>query len=143
MSLQSFQPPASGPDSIGRSAMKPVTVVLAVPDPTINDMLLNSLRAHFRVVLPAGNAEQIRPAILKYRADVVLMDLESFSVKEIAALGQGFPALSVVCVHRLADDALWSAALSAGALDCCHTSDVRGIVMAVNREGRLAQGHAA
>ena len=143
MSLQSSQPPVSGTDSIGRSAMKPVTVVLAVPDPTLNDMLANSLRAHFRVVLPAGNLEQIRPAVLKHRADVVLMDLESFSVNEIVALRQAFPALSVICVHRLADDALWSAALSAGALDCCHTSDIRGIVMAVNREGHLAQGHAA
>ena len=123
--------------------MKPVTVVLAVPDPTLNDMLANSLRAHFRVVLPAGNLEQIRPAVLKHRADVVLMDLESFSVNEIVALRQAFPALSVICVHRLADDALWSAALSAGALDCCHTSDIRGIVLAVNREGHLAQGHAA
>ena len=123
--------------------MKPVTVVLAVPDPTLNAMLLNSLRAHFRVVLPVGEPEQIRPAILKHRADVLLMDLESFSVNEIAALRQAFPDLSVVCVHRLADDALWSSALSAGALDCCHTSDVRGIVMAVNREGSIAQGHAA
>jgi len=123
--------------------MKPVTVVLAVPDPTLNEMLANSLRAHFRVVLPAGNLEQIRPAVLKHRADVVLMDLESFSVNEIVALRQAFPALSVVCVHRLADDTLWSEALSAGALDCCHTSDIRGIVLAVNREGHLAQGHAA
>src|SRR3954469_10985850 len=85
VSLQSFQPPASGTVSIGRSAMKPVTVVLAVPDPTVNDMLLNSLRAHFRVVLPAGNPEQIRPAIVKHRADVLLMDLESFSLDESRA----------------------------------------------------------
>lgn len=143
MSLQSFKPPASGTDSLGRSVMKPVTVVVAVADPTASDMLLNSLRAHFRVVLPAGNPEQVRPSILKHRADVLLVDLESFSVDQITALRQVFPELSVVCVHRLPDDALWSAALSAGALDCCHTSDVRGIVMAVNREGRLAQGHAA
>src|SRR5438105_5029262 len=123
--------------------MKPITVVLAVTDPIATEMLLNSLRAHFRVVLPAATADQIRPAILKHRADVVLIDLESFSVNEITALRDAFPSLAVVCVHRLADDALWSSALSAGALDCCHTSDIRGIVMAVNREGSLAQGHAA
>jgi DNA-binding NarL/FixJ family response regulator len=123
--------------------MKPVTVVLAVANPVSSEMLLTSLRAHFRVVLPAAEAEQIRPIILKHRADVVLMDLESFPVDEITSLQQDFPGVAVICVHRLADDALWSAALAAGALDCCHSSDVRGIVMAVNREGRLAQGHAA
>jgi DNA-binding NarL/FixJ family response regulator len=143
LSLQSFQPPASGTDSLGRSAMKPVTVVLAVADPVSSETLLTSLRAHFRVVLPTSEAEQIRPAILKHRADVVLMDLESFSVREVSSLRRDFPGVAIVCVHRLADDAVWSAALAAGALDCCHSSDVRGIVMAVNREGRLAQGHAA
>jgi DNA-binding NarL/FixJ family response regulator len=123
--------------------MKPVTVVLAVADPHSSEMLLSSLRAHFRVVLPAPKTEQIRPAIVKHRADVVLMDLESFPITHVSSLQQDFPGVAIVCVHRLADHALWSAALSAGALDCCHSSDVRGIVMAVNREGRLAQGHAA
>jgi DNA-binding NarL/FixJ family response regulator len=143
MSLQSSQPPVSGTGSLGRSAMKPVTVVLAVADPVSSEMLLTSLRAHFRVVLPAPQAEHMRPVILKHKADVVVMDLESFPVSEVASLQRDFPGVAVVCVHRLADDALWSSALAAGALDCCHSSDVRGIVMAVNREGRLAQGHAA
>ena len=123
--------------------MKPVSVVLAVTDPVTSDSLLSSLRGHFRVVVPAADLEQIRPTVLKNRADCVLMDVESFPVNEIAKLREEFPSLSVVGIHRLADDAIWTATLAAGALDCCHTSDVRGIVMAVTRQGKLAQGHAA
>jgi AmiR/NasT family two-component response regulator len=123
--------------------MKPVTVVVAVPDPIASDTLTASLRSHFRVVLPVAGFVETRPAILKHRADVVVVDLESTSVGEIAVLLQEFPALSLVCIHRLADDRLWSAVLAAGALDCCHPSDIRGIVLAVTRQGRIAQGHAA
>jgi len=123
--------------------MKPVTVVVAVPDPITCESLTASLRSHFRVVLPIAEFVETRATILKHRADVVVADLESTSVREIAGLLQEFPALSLVCIHRLADDRLWSAALAAGALDCCHPSDIRSIVMAVSRQGRIAQGHAA
>jgi DNA-binding NarL/FixJ family response regulator len=123
--------------------MKPVTVVVAIPDPNTNEALTTSLRSHFRVVLPTATLDEVRPSVLKHRADVVVLDLESTSLAEIASLLREFSALSVVCIHRLADDALWSAALAAGAIDCCHPSDIRGIVMAITREGRIAQGHAA
>ncbi len=142
MSLQSSQPPVSGLDSLESSAMKPVTVVIAIPDSGTNDALTASLRSHFRVVLPA-TPDHIRSAIVKHRADVLLLDLEATAPEAIRSLLGEFAAISVVCIHRLADDRLWSAALAAGALDCCHPSDVRGIVMAVNRDGKLAQGHAA
>lgn len=122
--------------------MKPVTVVVAIPDSSTNDALTASLRSHFRVVLPA-TPDHIRTTIVKHRADVLLVDLESTAPDAIRSLLDDFGAVSVVCIHRLADDRLWSAALSAGALDCCHPSDVRGIVLAVNRDGKLAQGHAA
>ena len=122
--------------------MKPVTVVVALPDPNTSESLTASLRSHFRIVLPVLKVD-IRPAILKNRADVLLLDLESTPVADIRSLLQEFAAISVVCVHRLADDRLWSAALAAGALDCCHPSDIRGIVLAVTRQGRIAQGHAA
>jgi DNA-binding NtrC family response regulator len=123
--------------------MKPVTVVVAVLDPSTKEALTNSLRSHFRIVLPTAALDEVRPSVLKYRADVVVIDMESTSMGELASLQREFAALSVVCVHRLADDQMWSSALAAGALDCCHPSDIRGIVMAVSRQGKIAQGHAA
>ena len=122
--------------------MKPVTVIVSLPDPSTSESLTTSLRSHFRIVVPVGT-DEVRPAILKNRADVLLLDLESTPIADIGSLLQEFAAISVVCIHRLADDRLWSAALAAGALDCCHPSDIRGIVLAVTRQGRIAQGHAA
>src|SRR5438067_13290873 len=103
MSLQDLQPPVSGTDSLGCFAMKPVTVVVAVPDPITNDALSSSLRSHFRVVLPVPGLDEMRPSLLKHRADVAVVDLESTSVDQIASLLHEFSALSVVCIHRLAD----------------------------------------
>jgi len=143
MSLQDLQPPVSGTDSLGCFAMKPVTVVVAVPDPITSEALSSSLRSHFRVVLPVAGLEQVRPSVSKHRADVIVVDLETTPVDEISSLLREFSELSVVCIHRLADDRLWSSVLAAGALDCCHPSDIRGIVLAVNRDGKFAQGHAA
>ena len=94
-------------------------------------------------MLPVAGLEQVRPSVSKHRADVIVVDLETTPVDEISSLLREFSELSVVCIHRLADDRLWSSVLAAGALDCCHPSDIRGIVLAVNRDGKFAQGHAA
>jgi hypothetical protein len=51
--------------------------------------------------------------------------------------------VEIVCTHRLADDRMWSAALGVGAVDCCHPSDVRGIVLAANRTQIMARTTAA
>src|SRR3954462_813431 len=96
MSLQDFQPPVSGTDSLGCFAMKPVTVVVAVPDPITSEALSTSLRSHFRVVLPVAGLEQVRSSVLKHRADVVVLDLESTPVHEITSLLREFSSVSVV-----------------------------------------------
>jgi hypothetical protein len=45
-------------------------------------------------------------------------------------LHREFPHVQLVCTHRIPDEAMWAAALTGGALDCFHTSDVRNIVAA-------------
>ena len=65
------------------------------------------------------------------------------SLSAIDQLRREFRNLEIVCTHRLADERLWSAALGAGAVDCCHPSDVRGIVLAANRTAIMARTTAA
>jgi hypothetical protein len=48
-----------------------------------------------------------------------------------------------VCTHRLADERMWTDALAAGAADCCHSSDVRAIVMAASNVKPVSHAHAA
>ncbi len=52
---------------------------------------------------------------------LAIIDVENAGFEEIHKLHLEFPHLSIVCTHRLADDAMWAEALSAGASDLCDT----------------------
>jgi hypothetical protein len=54
-----------------------------------------------------------------------------------------FPATAFVCVHRLADDCMWAQALAVGAVDCCQSNDVRGILLASARHMGAEPAHRA
>src|SRR4051794_41148750 len=123
--------------------MKPLNVVVAQYDSSSAEALANSLQQHFRVVAIALNLDEVRSAIPKHRADVAVLDLETATLDEIAALRREFASLEIVCTHRLADDRLWTQALAAGANDCCHPSDVRSIVFAASRTVPMARSTAA
>src|SRR3974377_2119041 len=63
----------------------------------------------------------IRETVARLRAQLAVVDLEVVSFSELGELCKEFPATAFVCIHRLAADALWGAALSAGAgVGCPH-----------------------
>jgi len=78
-----------------------------LPNKRVSGRRTASLRRISAWCCPFAEFVETRTTILKHRADVVVADLESTSVSEIAGLLQEFPALSLVCIHRLADDRLW------------------------------------
>lgn len=123
--------------------MKPLTVVVAHRDPQSAEALAASLHHHFKSVHIARDCAELSHAVAKNRADLLVVDLELASFAEIERLRRELPATAVVCTHRLADEELWARALQAGAVDCCHTSDVRSIVLAADREHTLARSSAA
>jgi DNA-binding NarL/FixJ family response regulator len=123
--------------------MKPLTVVVAYGDPKSAEALAVSLRHHFKAVYVARDLEEARGAVPRHRADLLVIDLELASLAAVEQLRRDLPATAVVCTHRLADKNLWSRARAAGALDCCHTSDVRSIVLAADREHGIAASDVA
>lgn len=122
--------------------MKPLNVVIA-QDPRSAELLATSLHEHFKSINLAADSAELRHAIAKNRADVAIVDLELTNLLQVDELRREFPGLTVVCTHRLADEEMWSAALAAGAQDCCHPSDVRSIVHAANRTQVMARTTAA
>ena len=62
-----------------------------------------------------------------------VVDLELIGIPELKQLCAQFPSTAFVCIHRLADDRMWSEALAAGAVDCCCSSDMHGILLASER----------
>ena len=63
--------------------------------------------------------------------------------EQVQQLTRQFSATKIVCTHRLADEKMWAEALAAGAADCCHSSDVRAIVLAASNIKTFAHAHAA
>jgi Response regulator containing a CheY-like receiver domain and an HTH DNA-binding domain len=79
-------------------------------------------------VYVARTPEEVRSAVPKHRADVVIADLEVLGLSEIEQLHKDFDHLSIVTTHRVADEELWAQSLQAGAVDCCYPSDLRTIL---------------
>jgi DNA-binding NarL/FixJ family response regulator len=123
--------------------MKPLNVVLAIADGITAQNLAASLHMHFRDIAVARSLDDLRHAIPKHRADIVVIDLETLTLEDFSSVRGEYPTIQIVCTHRLADEKLWSTALALGALDCCHPSDVRSIVLAAAGIPLMQHGHAA
>ena len=99
--------------------MEPLCVVLYQNDPRTAQTLAVSLSQHFESVYLAGTYQEVRPAVERHRAEAVVMDLETSGPDEVDRLHRQFPDLCIVGTHRLADDKLWTEAMSLGASDIC------------------------
>jgi hypothetical protein len=122
--------------------MLSLNVVLAQHDPTAASTLLNNLRGQCRAVA-VSRKDELRREIMKSRAEVAVLDLEMFSLPEVAGICNEFKNVSIVCTHRIADEEIWTKVMNAGAEDCCLPSDVNGILFAVRRYAARARGAAA
>lgn len=123
--------------------MRPINAVLAHHDAISSQRLAESLKREFRNLAVAGTHHELRSAVARLRAPFAVVDLELIGLQELRQLCREFPATAFVCVHRLADDAMWSEALAAGAADCCHPDDLRGILMASDRYVVLSRTRVA
>src|SRR5215831_16526259 len=104
--------------------MRPVSAVVVHKDPALAENLANSLRQHFRFVCAVSSPEAARAQVQQHKAQLIVVDLETASLKQLRALCEACPSMAIVCTHRLADERLWLEALGAGATDCCRDSDV-------------------
>jgi hypothetical protein len=62
--------------------------------------------------------------------DLIVLDLELATLHELRMLCVDFPTSQVICTHRLADDAMWTSALNAGAMDFCDCLTLKRILNA-------------
>ena len=123
--------------------MRPFNAVIAHQDSASAQSLAASLMKEFRNLLVAKSAQELRSNVARFRAPFAVVDLELVGMAQLKELCREFPATAFVCIHRLADDRMWAEALAMGAVDCCHPSDLRGILGAAERYIVLSRGKAA
>jgi DNA-binding NarL/FixJ family response regulator len=123
--------------------MRPINVVLAHHDAVAVDRLAVSLGKQFRNLAIAKSAGEVASTVARLRAPFAVVDLELVGYAELQHLCAEFPTTAFVCIHRLADDRMWSNALAMGAVDCCHSSDLQGILLASERYVVLSRTRSA
>jgi hypothetical protein len=122
--------------------MRPINVVLAHHDQGSAEHLAASLGKQFRNLTVAKSPSEIKSQVARFRAPFAVVDLELVKLTELKELCRQFPATAFVCVHRLADDQMWSEALASGAVDCCNAADVHGILLASEKYVVLRRSHS-
>jgi DNA-binding response OmpR family regulator len=118
------------------------SVVVFERDPKVARYLALGLRPHFSVQV-IQSREELRERLSGKHPEVMVLDLEDCQLTEIAKLHRDFPALPIICTHRIPDEEMWMAALAAGASDVCPADDVGTLLTSVLRCMSLARGTAA
>src|SRR5271166_6411206 len=98
--------------------MPPIHVVLARHDPAQSDSLVRLIQQQFLNLATVNSAEEARNAIARTRASLAVVDLEVVGLSQLGELCREFPATAFVCIHRLADDDMWSRSLAASPATC-------------------------
>jgi len=113
--------------------MSPVRVVFANPSQELPKSLLSVTRRELPNFATVHATAEMREMVPRLRAQLAVVDLEMISFQELAELCREFPATAFVCIHRLADDAMWAQSLAAGAVDCCSAADLPWILQNAER----------
>jgi DNA-binding NarL/FixJ family response regulator len=123
--------------------MQAQNLVLLQCDSVVAQSLVAALSSSFRSIHHVSSLDEVRSSIAKHRASIAILDIEKASFSDVECLSHDFPAASIVCTHRCADEEMWTAALNAGAADLLPSCDTRGIVRAALKTGATARCAAA
>jgi DNA-binding NarL/FixJ family response regulator len=120
----------------------PQSVVVLEQDPGVARSLAGGLRAHFSVHV-IRSREELRDKVARNRPEAVVFNIEYWCLSDVENLHRDFPALPIVCTHRIPDEEMWMAALEAGASDVCPTDDVANVLTSVLRSTAISRTAAA
>jgi DNA-binding response OmpR family regulator len=107
------------------------SVVVLESDPQVAQLLASKLSSQFDSVHLAHSQAELRERIATDQPRALLLDMEHSPLTEVRNLHHDYPSLPIVCVHRIADESLWIAALEAGASDVCHSDEVQNALASV------------
>ena len=117
------------------------SVVVLEKDPGVARSLMGGLGAHFSVHLTDSH-EALRENVTRTHPKAVVLNIEHWRLSDVERLHNDFPQLPIVCTHRIPDEEMWMAALSAGACDVCPADDVNNVLSSVLRSTAVPRSAA-
>jgi len=104
--------------------------------------LASGLCPHFAVHV-IESRDELHEYVAKGRPEALVLNIEHWRLSDVENMHRDFPALPIVCTHRIPDEEMWMAALEAGASDVCAADDVDNVLTSVLRNLGLARTAAA
>src|SRR3954451_25218789 len=114
------------------------SIVLLEKDPGVAQSLAGGLEDHFSVNV-TGTHEQLRDNVALNRPQAVSLSLEHWPLTDVERLHDEFPHVAIVCTHRIPDEEMWMAALSAGACDRCPPDHVSNVLISILRSTAVSR----
>jgi hypothetical protein len=105
-------------------------IVILQNDPAWAARLLALMKLVSPTVRTVQSVAELKKLAARFPIRVGVLDLDLVPLQDISGLRRQY-GLEIVCTHHAPDDAMWTAALGAGALDCCFVGDASGICRAI------------
>jgi hypothetical protein len=105
-------------------------IVILQNDPARAERLLATMKSVSSNVRTVQSVAELKKLAARSSIRVGVLDLGLVPLQEISGLRRQY-GFEIVCTHHAPDDAMWTAALGAGALDCCFVGDAPGICRAI------------
>ncbi|HTW32063.1 MAG TPA: hypothetical protein VMD76_10305 [Candidatus Sulfotelmatobacter sp.] len=118
------------------------SIVVLEADPKLAQSLAGGLRPHFSVHLTRSR-EELRERLANNHPEAVVLNMEYSRLADVQSLHRDFPAVPIVCTHRVPDEEMWMAAMEAGASDVCPVDDIDNVLTSVRRSMALSRSAAA
>jgi hypothetical protein len=107
-------------------------VVILQDNPARAEDLVSQIKSVSDAVFIVQSLPELQVLALQFSIQIGVLDLGLVSFEEIAGLRRQL-GMEIVCTHHTPDDAMWTEALDAGALDCCFDDDGPAICRAIRQ----------
>ena len=105
-------------------------IVILQNDPERAKNLIASVQSVSDGVFAVQSLVELRKLAARAALRVGILDLDVVTFPDVARLRKQL-GIEIVCTHHAPDDSMWTAALGAGAFDCCCDEDVPSICRAI------------
>lgn len=107
-------------------------IVILQNDPARAESLVSKVKSVSEAVFIVQSLLELQTLVLQFPIQIGVLDLGLVSLQEIIGLRTRL-GMEIICTHHTPDETMWTAALDAGALDCCFDDDGPAICRAIQR----------
>jgi hypothetical protein len=107
-------------------------IVILQNDSARAEDLGSKVRSVSETVFIVHSMPELQTLVAQFPIQIGVLDLGLVTLQDVIGLRRQL-GMEIVCTHRTPDDAMWTEAMDAGALDCCFDDDVPAICRALQQ----------